>query len=258
MTKVLDPEIANIASRYADELGVSKIIHPQDYIFDFIVNKAGFDTAENAVRYYFHDGRKSCETLRDCLLEVGRSPVDCRILEFASGYGCVTRHFGQVLPSSYVTSVDIHSAAVSFIENSLGHDAFVSNTRPDRLAVPGSYDVVFALSFLSHMPKATWANWLQRLYDFVKTKGLLIFTTHGDISSRKHMGNPELDEDGFWFCPSSEQGDLDGEDYGLTATSPAFVRSMIEKLPDHQTLQYRLGFWWEHQDLWIVRREQDA
>ena len=69
------------------------------------------------------------------------------------------------------------------------------------------------------MPDTTWFRWLQTLYNAVSPGGLFIFTTHG-YQSKKYFGFPALNEQGYWFLPSSEQLDLDVHQYGQTIVSP--------------------------------------
>jgi hypothetical protein len=58
---------------------------------------------------------------------------------------------------------------------------------------------VFALSFFSHMPDATFAAWLERLLSAVKRGGILVFTTRGAISLRNmKAGDANFNEDGFY------------------------------------------------------------
>ncbi len=41
------------------------------------------------------------------------------LLEFASGYGCVTRHFKNTMPNARVVASDIHPQAMDFVESHL-------------------------------------------------------------------------------------------------------------------------------------------
>src|SRR5882672_2185877 len=79
------------------------LIHEDDFIYRFL---ADHPSHKNSARsFYFENGRKSAELLK--------SLIDCdtaicpgakfSLLEFASGYGCVTRHLHFVLPLAQVT-----------------------------------------------------------------------------------------------------------------------------------------------------------
>lgn len=83
--------------------------------------------------------------------------------------------------------------------------------------------------------------------------GYLVFTTHG-LASRKVYGNPEIPADSFWFRQNSEQGDLSKSEYGSTIVTPEFVTQEVRKQTGESILDYRHAFWWEHQDLWVVKK----
>ncbi len=105
------------------------------------------------------------------------------------------------------------------------------------------------------MPDTTWFRWLQTLYNAVSPGGLFIFTTHG-YQSKKYFGFPNLNEQGYWFLSSSEQFDLDVNQYGQTIVSPSYVCDKIKLLPYNPIIKkYTEGFWWEHQDLWVIEKE---
>ena len=234
---------------------VKSDIHHKDFIFQFLIDNKVFETLEHAVAYYFDDGLKSAKNLRNLLQEIcGWRGTPIKLLEFASGYGCVTRHLSNILPEVAVTSCDIHPEAMQFISEHLSVSAVLSSSLPEQLSVPDKYDIVFALSFFSHMPKATWTQWFNTLLSKVKEDGYLIFTTHGWLS-RKFFGFPKLDEDGFWFEAFSEQKDLDTSEYGMTITNPLFVIHQAAKNSAGRIILFQEGSWWNHQDLYIVKRE---
>lgn len=235
----------------AARLGVSPSVHGDDMIWKFIMGHQNFENAEAAVRYYFDDGAASAAKLAEV---IGRNlafagDASPSLLEFASGYGCVSRHLARALPGWNVTSCDIHPQAVDFLTTDLQIHAVMSTDVPEELAI-GEYDTVFALSFFSHMPLNTWGRWLRALFQGVKSGGLLVFTTHG-MTSWENFGRPEL-ADGFWFEAISEQHDLEGEIYGSTVTAPSFVVREIYRQLGAPIAEFLSGYWWSHQDLWVV------
>jgi SAM-dependent methyltransferase len=242
------------AGLLAEKWKVSPDIHPNDFIFHFVYDNPTFSTKEAAIQYYFNDGQNSAEQLAKILRDICKfgDPQAISVLEFASGYGCVTRHLRNVLPHARITSCDIHLAAANFIKEKLNSEAIVSNSVPEQLAVAETFDVVFALSFFSHMPKTTFGRWLKQLFSLVKPGGYLIFTTHGLVSSTIIPG-VQFDDDGFWFQSSSEQKDLNVSEYGLTCTLPSYVFSLLHRNPLWNVRYFHEGYWWRHQDLYVVR-----
>jgi SAM-dependent methyltransferase len=246
-------EIAKAAETYAQQVGVNPSIHLDDFIFRFLIDNRSFDCVDSSVKYYFYDAKNSAAQLVDLINESNRTAPVRTMLEFASGYGCLTRHLKGILPDVQSTACDIHAEAVRFTQEKLGEKAIVSCVNPDDFNCQSGYDVVFALSFFSHMPRSTWGRWLAALYAAVSPGGVLIFTTHGKVSA-KHFGSPPLSADGYWFLSDSEQKDLDVANYGQTIVTEDFVRREIADKLNSKPLIFREGFWWGHQDCYVVRK----
>ena len=229
-------------------------IHPDDFIFRFLWNNPNFPTKENALEYYYNDGAKSAARLRGLLADVcqfGERPID--LLEFASGFGCVTRHLRKAIPSCKAVSCDIHPEAIRFLRERLRVEAVQSASVPEELNPGSSFDVVFALSFFSHMPKMTFTRWMQMLASVIRPNGFLIFTAHGIVSRDKHLSQFQLDDEGFYFHAESEQKDLDAAEYGTTITAPKYVLARAFAMPNVRLRYFHEGFWWDHQDLYIFQ-----
>ncbi len=261
--RLSDEDVAKLLEDYkevreaqAKKWGVSPEIHVQDLLFRFVHNHPNFaGRLDQAIEYYFSDGHNSAEKLRHILItKCGydeRQKV--RLLEFASGFGGVTRHIPIVIPYADVVASDIHAQAINFIKNILKIPAVISTSRPEEFVTSEKFDVVFALSFFSHMPKNTFSDWLSKLASLLNPNGYLIFTTHGKIST-KHFQKFDFDEDGFYFKPEGDQFDLNPLEYGLTCTLPRFVIKQIFNNPDLSLDFFQEGYWWEHQDLYVVRK----
>jgi SAM-dependent methyltransferase len=183
--------------------GVESVCHPQDFIYNFIVTLPDFRTVGAAVDYYFDDGARSAKTLENLLAELHIEHRPIRLLEFASGYGCVTRHLKRY-PAFSLVSCDIHPQAIEFLTRKLGVRAVMSAHTPEELSLGEAFDVVCALSFFSHMPRTTWGRWLRVLFSQVRPGGYLIFTTLG-LASVGRFRNPEIPPDGFWFTTWSSK-----------------------------------------------------
>ena len=239
---------------YTRELGVAAYVHPDDFIFQFLINHPNFPDMEAAVRYYFMDARKSANNLVEIFKELGIDLYESKsMLEFASGYGCLTRHLPVVIPQLRSTACDLHTEAVKFIQTRLKQDAILSHSDPDKFTAPEQYDIVFALSFFSHMPKSTWGKWVASLFSVLKPGGVLIFTTQG-LASAQFFGHPDIPEDGFWFKAESEQKDLDTSEYGQTIVLKEFVEKEVMKRTGRPLAMHKEAFWWNHQDLYIIKK----
>jgi SAM-dependent methyltransferase len=242
-----------LRERLAAEFAVSPKVHADDMLWRFVLGFPGFADPEQAVRYYFEDGAESARKLR-AIVETSRGDAaGYSLLEFASGYGMVTRHLRNALPGAEVLSCDIHPAALEFIESNLATPTVLSADQPEECRFARRFDVVFALSFFSHMPPTTFGRWLATLFDAVAPNGILIFTTHG-LASAPSLGNPEIPPSGSWFKPESEQLDLDSASYGSALTTPSYVVRELFRATRAPLMDFQQAHWWGHQDLYVVSR----
>ena len=155
-------------------------------------------------------------------------------------------------PQRVVVS-DVVEDAVVFAREAFKVQGFVSASQPEEVAWSHQHDVVFVLSLFSHLPRATWTRWLQRIYAMVAPGGVLVFTTHGAEAVRKQ--GVALDSDGYFFTASSESNAIDGQEYGTAFTSQAYVRARIAgHLPGARLLQFAPQHFWHHQDAFVVEK----
>jgi SAM-dependent methyltransferase len=249
-------DVEKLCATAAEKLNVSPAVHPDDFIFRFIYENPVFEAKELAVNYYFNDGRRSAEKVRAAMdkwipCNAEQPP---KILEFASGYGAVTRHAKTVLQPCNLHCCDIHPEAMDFISQEFHVDTIQSCDIPEELNFETEYDLIFVLSFFSHMPERTWQRWLNKLHGSLSPNGVLLFTTHGKVSM-KYFPQAKLNSSGYWFEQSSEQKDLDEETYGQTITSRTYVEKQVSTLKKARLLAYEEAGWWEHQDVYIIRKE---
>jgi len=224
-----------------------------DLLYRWIVSARGGKRGHKA---YFEGGQADA-------LRVARSAErwlkrkDIRVLEFASGYGRVTRHLKGALPQADITASDIHPAACAFIRERLGVKAMESAVDPAALSVGGPYDFVFVLSLFSHLPDRTFAAWLAALCRVLAPGGILLFTTHGD-RSRKRMAGLDRSEgesgDGWTYYRISDQSDLDVEDYGTLIVTPRYVTAAVEQCDGVALRSFNGGAWLGHQDGWAIQK----
>jgi hypothetical protein len=133
--------------------------------------------------------------------------------------------------------------------------AFLSTIDPAAWKAPQTYDAVFALSFFSHTPDHRFGQWLAALSRALNAGGLLIFTTHGETTiARNYLPQGihiDLGEAGYHWNPNSDQPDLDSREYGTSIVTRRFVE---QKMCGLDLVDYRPGYWWQSQDLYILRR----
>ena len=240
-------KISDRAQSHSKRFRVSPEIHTHDNLFDYLVRHAG---GSDPVDAYFTDGRDCAEILRDLGEHAGVQWGDGpSLLEFASGFGRVTRHFGHVVPSARVTACDIHPEAVEFVSATLGVPTLLSSIVPESLHLSSRFHVIFALSFFSHVAPDMFGRWLARLGQATEENGVLIFTTHGP-GSRPAAGLGDFGD--VWFGEMSDQPDLDPSVYGTTVVSRSYVEEQLE-LAGLVAVDYLPAHWWGHQDTYVCR-----
>ena len=250
----------SILESLREEFRVSIEVHEEDFLLKFLQHHLPDDAT--AFKHYFDNGRESATRISEIIQRNIRptgistiDPNDFSMLDFASGFGMVNRHFPVIIPEATVEASDIHPKAVEFHANHLNIKCHLSNYKPSNLNIPNQYDVVVALSFFSHMPAHSWLPWLRKLSDLLVEGGILIFTTHGpssSVASTERFINKGLD---FYFYPESEQDDLIQAEYGTACAHPSFAMKIFEALPEMHLSEYKQGIWWGGtQDVYVLTR----
>ncbi|TXN78286.1 class I SAM-dependent methyltransferase [Methylobacterium sp. WL8] len=221
MRKIAPSEI-EASNSVGSQFGVSGLIHDNDFMYWFDYdNSKNKDESLASVRYML-EGRGLAHFFKDHIIQHSPSRNNFSLLDFASGYGRVSRWMKEALPGTQIFASDVHQDAISFM-SSIGVEAFKSSSVPEEFTPPCQFDVILSVSFFTHMPKPTWSRWLKRLEKCLNPGGLLVITTHGDPIWHA-MGSPRPDEDGFYFTSGySEQKDISVTEYGTTYTSLEFV-----------------------------------
>jgi SAM-dependent methyltransferase len=249
------PNLKDLTYRPKAPVGITAKLHPEDYILHFVLNQSR--DKMTALEDYYTTGRTSAQNLRDILAEdttLGPGS-NFQLLEFASGYGCVTRHLAELFPSMTLTSCDIHSQAIDFISKEMKVDTAISNLEPEQFTLGRQFDVVFALSFFTHMPDRTYGPWMQALFRHVRPGDYFIFTASGDKVIAQTP--TAISHEGFGFFTHSEQGDLDAEEYGSTLSTPFYVTRRIHRLLQAPLVSLRTAYWWARQDTYVVKRPDE-
>lgn len=253
-------DLGSVGERLGRKYGVVPDIHRDDFVFLYLYGMFGNDL-EKTLDIYLNSGQVSARKIRDLVGELQNAPVQgdrivapMTLLDFASGYGCVARHMGNVFPNGKLVTMDIHEKALYFNAANLHLQSALSATAPEGVKPFFAFDVVFCLSFFSHLPRARIRPWLAKLAEFVKVGGLLMFTTHGATTHRDHLPHLRVDADGYAFERTSEQRDISLDDYGNAITLPPLVFGELWRLPDIELVMFKSAAWWTHQDLYVVRK----
>jgi SAM-dependent methyltransferase len=228
-------------------------IHPEDLLFTFFRNST---PGEQSVIRYFESGYGDANQIYHTVLSLLPHTKEPRVLDFAAGFGRVSRHLATIMSTVRFTVSDIHQPAVEFHRSTLRIDALKSEAVPRDFSLPkDEFDFIFSLSFFSHMPNTLFFDWLQLLFSALKPDGYLLFTTHGDATMKTYPDLAKLydPKTGCGYGLETDQTDIAGDNYGTAVTDFDYVFEKIKRLPARM-VTFRSAAWWGHQDEWIIQR----
>ncbi|HEY9219285.1 MAG TPA: class I SAM-dependent methyltransferase [Phenylobacterium sp.] len=171
------------------------------------------------------------------------------VLDFASGYGRLTRALTQKLSPEQIWVADIYREAIDYQRATFGVNGVYSAKSPAGLQHDRTHDLVFVGSMFSHLPAELFHAWLARLYALVAPNGVLAFTVHDETFLPP---GEEMDASGIRYFRFSESGSLDADIYGMSYVTEAFVGDAIARLPGAPSWRRFHKGVYENQDLYIV------
>ena len=202
----------------ADEL--NRAIDERDDMLDFAIKLFDYDR-DRALTSYFQSALDQFALVRHIASWRGARPR--RMLDFASGYGRLTRLLVHERLADEVTVSDILEGGMVFQAEQFGVRTIVSKTIPQEFAAPDTYDLIFVASLFTHLPPATFTPWLRRLAELLTNQGLLIFSVHDESLAPEKV-------DGIRFRNDSESRVLDVEEYGSTWVTESYVREQVASI----------------------------
>jgi SAM-dependent methyltransferase len=211
---------------------------------------------------YFEEGLTAARFIRASLeaVPLTRPAREVRrVLDLPCGHGRVLRWLQVAFPGAEITACDLDRDGVDFCAETFGATPVYSEPNPQELELPGSFDLIWVGSLLTHLDASRWHGWLDLFESALAEDGLLVFTTHGrGVADRTRRGdvpwpldaafNQRLlagyDEFGFGY-----QNYPHDPDYGLSLSSPSWVCSQIEGRPELRLLTYGELAWNGWQDI---------
>jgi len=194
----------------------------------YAYERSGLRSEDAAAVAYFFMGHQLFQTIEEVVAwRFGGFGGVGSFLDFASGFGRVTRFLVRALPPERLVVAEIDPAAVEFQKSAFGVRGVVSTTDPSALRLFGSgFDLIFVSSLFSHLPPARFEEWLRVLYGRLRPSGLLAFSVHGI----DRIQDPNVDRSsGFVYVPVSETTRLDKAEYGSAYVSEERVRELVDR-----------------------------
>ncbi|HEY0510759.1 MAG TPA: class I SAM-dependent methyltransferase [Thermoanaerobaculia bacterium] len=201
-------------------------IDARDEMLGFLVDAFDGDRDE-ALFAYFRSGASIADSLGQVLRwRFGDRARSIKLLDFASGYGRVTRFLVREVPPERVWVADVYAGGVRFQEERFGVKGIVSTIRPEDFVCAERFDAILVTSLFTHLPEERFVAWLRVLLGLLHPGGLLAFSVHSPEVLSPGLAMPET---GICFQETSESGSLAKSDYGSTWVTEAFVRAALDR-----------------------------
>jgi len=221
---------------------LNRAIDERDDMLDFAIQLFDHDR-DRAVTSYFQNALEQFALVKHI---AGWRGHIAKMLDFASGYGRLTRLLVHEHLADDVTVSDILEGGMEFQRQQFGVRAILSVTNPQDFAAPDKYDLIFVASLFTHLPELTFLAWLRRLAELLTPNGLLIFSVHDELLA------PAAFEGGIKFESRSESRVLDVNDYGSTWVTEEYVRQQVASIdPGFACIRMRRALA-EWQDVYVV------
>ena len=226
----ITPDLLAAAERNGSAMQVSPAISPADFILSYIIKtspEAMEHGVEGGVSAYFSSGRNDAQQIARLIKSLGLTEPS-RVLEFASGYGRVSRH----MTAFNLTCSDIHDTAISFLREKIGVPALQSKLDPNLLETSEKFDFIFVLSLFSHLPDHLFRGWLKRLIEMLSPRGFLMFTANGELVGADSPALGEsLGPSGIGYLTVSDQHDLSPKRGGAIGQAAFGPPNKIQRNP---------------------------
>ncbi|CAN5580911.1 hypothetical protein BH10ACT11_BH10ACT11_20730 [soil metagenome] len=183
--------------------------------------------------YFVRSGQAHNQLIRRLLVDQGvdlGEPI--KLLDLACGCGRVARWWSD-LESAEVHGCDYNSELVAWVQENLPSVAAACNdARPPLPYADDSFDLLYALSFFTHLDGEAERAWSEEMARVLKPGGIAVITTMGE----RYTG--ELDQDELLAFRAGERvvhfGESEGSNLCATYHPPAQVERGI--LADFEVL----------------------
>ncbi|HYG63137.1 MAG TPA: class I SAM-dependent methyltransferase [Thermoanaerobaculia bacterium] len=254
----VSPFVAALMSELRREVpgmaGVDLSVDERDEMLGFLTSLHGGDR-DRALFAYFQSGWSIARSMEQVLRWRFGSERPGRLLDFASGYGRVTRFLLRDLPPERVWVSDLYADAVRFQEERFGVHGLVSTVRPEDFACSERFDVILVTSLFTHLREDRFVAWLAALCRLLAPGGLLAWSVHDESVLTPPLQMPA---GGIRFEAVSESGSIEGSDYGSAWVTEAFVRRSLEKVASGASVHRLERALCNYQDLYVAVLEPEV
>ena len=199
-------------------------IHPDDEMFKVIAHNSSILQPEalylSTGEWIYDDVIRILEFINFDFQQVHS------LLDFACGYGRVTRFWLRRFKPLDVWAADVQHSAVRFLSQTLGvHGVYPSHV-PSAKLFSRKFDLISVISLFSHLPEHRTKQWLACLVSALEPKGTLVLSFHG-VNLLSQEIRTSMDS-GILFAPRSESANLPSSEYGVSYLSHDYLISLVD------------------------------
>lgn len=214
--------------------------------------------------WYFTAGESALENILSALGE--KKPHVHSILDIGCGFGRVLRYLRAYWPEANIVACDLNVQAVDFCARVFSAEPVYSSTDFKRVGLDRKFDLIWCGSLLTHLSEIAWNDFFALVLPKLQEAGTFAFTTHGRVAAhlvalrdpvfgltesqcRKLLTSYR--QEGFGYVNYDDKYPA----YGLSLSSPAWIMSRLQKIPNAEILFFREHSW-GHQDVFALTKSQ--
>jgi SAM-dependent methyltransferase len=205
---------------------------------------------------YIRDGEESAKEIIQWTEKFFKKSPGC-VLEWGCGVSRITRHIHKFIDAgSSIYACDINPLMIEWNSKYITQISFTTiNHEPPTHYEGEKFDLVFAVSVLTHIDTNNQENWLKEINRILKPGGIFLFTTHGKnyFSQLLLKEAKELEKSGAYTRNYFTRGHRMVTTYNKPEPFNILLGKYFEVMEFHDGSidKSRTG----GQDLWIVRKK---
>jgi SAM-dependent methyltransferase len=188
---------------------------------------------------FLETGRRTAAAIRESVVLRGD------VLDFGCGCGRTLRWLIPDCPDVRFAGTDVDAEAVAWCRAHLRAQFAVNGPLPPLAFPNASFDVVYAISILTHLDEPYQRAWIREWRRILRPGGALLLTYHGastwNILTAEDIGH--LQRHGFLFRRSAKLHGICPEWYHTAFQSEVWTRELLAGAFDRvETLPGRFGY----------------
>lgn len=147
---------------------------------------------------YYQSGQKLAQYFAGHIKQHCGDVKQLKIYEWGCGPARIIRHLSGLFSEQDVRifGSDYNKATINWCQQAIPDITFILNDLEPPVSFPDdSFDAIYNYSVFTHLSESSHFQWMNELRRLLKPGGILIMTTHGDISRSHLLKSEEKDYD---------------------------------------------------------------